>query len=160
MIYTNESKPKILDGVTPAMAEHINRTIETAIDANYRSRHAEKVADKAEGISKSVRDDADNGFLTPNVTFTTGELLPAGSQPTVERSGTNLFPEFFLRVPEGRKGDSGILVPLQNGFLRFDVEDGFLYLLHHAGIEPPNLSIDEDKESQTYGELFWNMEEG
>jgi len=57
----------------------------------------------------------------------------AGSNVIITNSGTPNEAIFDFSIPRGEQGASGINIPLANGFFRFEIEDGYLYIVSHDG---------------------------
>ena len=53
--------------------------------------------------------------ITPSITIGNTQTLEAGSQATVQKTGTNLNPVFTFGIPQGIKGDTGTTPELQIG---------------------------------------------
>jgi len=67
----------------------------------------------------------------------------AGSNASIINVGTENDAILDIVIPRGDQGASGINIPLANGFFRFEIEDGYLYIVSHSG-GAHGFSIDEE----------------
>lgn len=96
-----------------------------------------EIAENAENIAESVREDADEGEFTPH--FNIGSVESIEGSPEVNMTGTELDPVLNFKLPKGDKGDVNFFI------FDIDVDTGQL-IMYKTEQYTGNISFELDSD--------------